>query len=136
MQQPREVAVLFGRHIAVARKATVLLKTVLPVFQRKGRIGNGKIKAPENRGIIFVLIKGIGEGVTRIDLTSSLIVQNKIHLCKTRRGYLLFLTVNGHLKGRFIRRADEQRARAAGGVVHTHVCICYLINTYDLGKNA
>ena len=56
----------------------------------------------------FFKIAGSRKCISCSDLTSSLVVQDKVHLSKTGGGYFLFLSPNGNLKGSFIRCANQK----------------------------
>ena len=109
MEQPCKVAVLLRRSVTIAIKATVILETIRPVFQRERGIGHRKVKTLQHL-IIGTLLKVVGSGecISCFDLTGSLIVQNEVHLGKTGGRHLLFLPPNGNLKGCFIRSTNQK----------------------------
>ena len=109
MEQPRKVAVLFRRSVAIAIKAAIILKTIRPVFQRKRRIGHRKVETLQHLIIgAFFKIAGSRKCISCSDLTGSLVVQDKVHLGKTCGSYFLFLSPNSNLEGGFIRCSNQK----------------------------
>ena len=92
MERPCKVTVLFRRSVTIAIKATIILKAIRPVFQRKRGIGHREIEALQHLIIgTFFKIAGSRKCISCSDLTNSLVVQDKVHLSKTGGGYFLFL---------------------------------------------
>ena len=136
MQKPSKITVLFGRFRTVTCKSTVVLDSVRPVFQRKGRVGNCKIKATEHGIILIIFIMRVGECISGVYFSRCFIVQNKVHFCKTGSGDLFFLAVNSYIDGSLICRSDQQGAGSAGRVIDRCVRVGYLINPDNLCKNS
>lgn len=117
MKKPRKVTILFRGPVTIAVKSAVILQPVSPVFQGERWVRHGKVKALQ----YFIIGTGFKilrcrESITCLDLAGGFVVQDQVHFGKASSGNFFLLPVDRNFKGRFIRCANQESTRTAGGV--------------------
>ena len=121
VQQVGVVALLGGR-CAEGLKAIVgvvqRIEARAPALVGKGRIGDHVVEGFERFAILEL---GIGQGVALHDERRGVVVQDHVHAGKAAGGGILLLPVEGDRRLGLIGHLQEQRTRAAGGVIDGRV---------------
>jgi hypothetical protein len=121
VQEVGVIALLGGRD-AVAGETLegigVRRETGAPAFVAEGRIGDDVVEGLQR---VALGEERAGEGVALLDLRRGVVVQDHVHAGEAGGGGILFLPVKGdaHVFAvpRGVADLQEQRARAAGGVI-------------------
>ena len=119
VHQPCIVAVFLGRSLTIAIETAVLFQSIRPVLDRKRGIGDNIIKAAQN-GLIRSILKelGIRKCISGYNGSRCPVVQHRIHFCKACRGSVLFLTIAGQSNRSLVQGSNQERSRAAGGIIN------------------
>jgi len=89
-----------------------------PPLVRERRIGHHEV---ENLEAAAVRELGIGQGIALGDERGGVVMQNHVHPGQAGGRGILFLTVKGDSSAGLVGHLQQQRAGAAGGVVHRGV---------------
>ena len=140
VQQEGIVAVLFGRG-AVFKTAIHIVGRVQatgPCFGGEGRVGHNEIKGLQ--APLFIEKVRPRQGVVLPDFGGGAVVQHHVHAGERTGGVVHFLAVDGQVKPGaglgFVVRLEQQRARAAGGVIDALRGAVGLAQTNDLRHDA
>ena len=136
VEQECVVAILLRRDAKFKPLVEVVrgIEAVAPRFGGERKIGDDEIKRFEAAVCVFLMRRR--KRVIIPNGGSGAIMENHVHPGQRGSGVVHFLPVNRHVHRRFVMCLEQQRGRAAGGVVNRLIGTLGVTNTVDLGHDA
>ena len=117
MQQVGVVALLSGRRaegLEALEGVVERVEAMAPALVGKGRIGDHVVEGLEGAAVLEL---GMGQRVALHDQRGRVVVQDHVHPREATGGGVFFLPVERNVGAGFVAHLQEQRARAACGIV-------------------
>ena len=134
--QQKGIVAVFIRRCAVLKPLEGVFRHIHPIaprLVRKGRICHREVKGLEAAVVVFPV--GVGEGVVPPDLVAGVVVHEHIHPRQGPGGVIHLLAIDGEAARGHVGYLQQQRPRAAGGVIDRFILAGLGGNAHHLGQN-